>query len=272
MIDAHVHVWALDPERYPWHQTLANVPIPAEAAPVEELLAQMDAAGVHRAVLVQPSVYGWDNSYLCDSAGRYPGRFAAVCLVDPRSPHAGDDLRYWCRERGCCGIRINLIEDHEPGWLTTPARQGLWEAVTELGISVSLQMRPDHAPAVRRLARDYPATRFVVDYLGRSAAHDGTGIIALHSLAEEPNIYAKFLVVSQDSEEQYPFRDLWPLYEAAIEAFGAGRLAFGTDFPHVMTACSYQQATQLLSDLPFVEEQDRERIGEGTAREIWRFE
>jgi len=272
MIDGHVHVWALDPERYPWSQTLANVPVPAEAAPVEELLAHMDAAGVHRALLVQPSVYGWDNSYLCDSADRYPDRLAAVCLVDPRSPSAGDDLRYWCRERGCCGVRINLIEDQESDWLTTPGRRGLWEAVTELGISVSLQMRPDHAPGVRRLARDYPEIRFVVDYLGRSAAHDGTGIAAYRSLSKEQNIYCKLLVVGQDSDEQYPFRDLWPLYKAAVEAFGARRLAFGTDFPHVMATCSYGKAAQLLSDLPFIDERDRELVGERTAQEIWRFE
>jgi len=272
VIDAHVHIWTLDPARYPWQQTLGSVPIPQAAAPAEDLLGQMDAAGVDKALLVQPSIYGWDNSYLCDSADRYPDRFAAVCLVDPRSPRAGDDLRYWCRERGCCGVRINVIEEQSADWLTAQEQRGLWEAALELGVSVSLQIRPDHAAAVARLARDYPRIRFVVDYMGASAAHDGTGVTALGVLGEEPNISCKLLAIGQDSREQYPFGDLWPLYKAAVDSFGARRLIFGTDFPHVMTASSYVQATQLVSVLPFVSEQDRELICDVTASEIWRFD
>jgi predicted TIM-barrel fold metal-dependent hydrolase len=272
VIDGHVHVWVLDPERYPWQQTLAQVPIPDMAASAEDLLGHMDSAGVERALLLQPSVYGWDNSYLCDSADRYPDRFGAVCLVDPRAPGAGDDLRYWCRERGCCGVRVNLIEDGDSDWLTAPGQQGLWEAVGELGIPVSLQMRPDHAAGVRKLARAYPAIRFIADYLGRQAAHDGTGATALRQLSAEQNVSAKLLAAGQDSDERYPFRDLWPLYQAAVEAFGASRIMFGTEFPHVMAHCRYEEAAQLLSTLPFIDEQDRKLIGEKTALEIYRFE
>jgi predicted TIM-barrel fold metal-dependent hydrolase len=272
VIDGHAHVWGLDPERYPWHQTLTSVPIPERAAPAEELLGHMDAAGIDRTLLLQPSVYGFDNSYLCDAADRYPDRFAAVCLVNPHAPSAGDDLRYWCRERGCAGVRINLIEDGDAGWLTAAGQRGLWEAAGELGIPVSLQMRPDHAADVRRLARAYPAIRFIADYLGRAAAHDGTGAAALRLLSEEPNIYTKLLAAGQDSDEQYPFRDLWPFYQAAVDAFGARRVMFGSEFPHVLAHCRYRDATRLLSTLPFLGEQDRQLIGADTALEIYRFD
>ena len=76
IVDTHVHVWSDDADRYPWHQTLAHVPIPTYPAPAENLLAAMDDAGVSHAVLVQPSVYGSDNRYLCDCLDRWPGRFA----------------------------------------------------------------------------------------------------------------------------------------------------------------------------------------------------
>ncbi|HEY1617041.1 MAG TPA: amidohydrolase family protein [Streptosporangiaceae bacterium] len=272
VIDGHAHVWVLDPERYPWHQTLASVPIPQRAASAEELLGHMDAAGIDRTLLLQPSVYGFDNSYLCDAADRYPDRFVAVCVVNPHAPGAGDDLRYWCRERGCCGVRVNLIEDGTADWLAAPDQQGLWEAAGELGIPVSLQMRPDHATGVRQLARAYPAIRFIADYLGREAAHDGTGAAALRLLSEEQNICTKLLAAGQDSDEGYPFRDLWPLYQAAVDAFGASRVMFGSEFPHVLAHCRYRDATQLLSTLPFLDERDRKLIGAGTALEIYRFD
>ncbi len=81
IIDSHVHVWVQQPEKYPW-QPIGGY-VPENEASVEMLLAVMDAAGVEGAVLVQPTPYGWDNSYLLDAAERYPDRFRCVCLVDP---------------------------------------------------------------------------------------------------------------------------------------------------------------------------------------------
>jgi nicotinamidase-related amidase len=76
MVDAHVHVWTLDPERFPWQQTLARAPILERAAHAEDLITEMDASGVEIAVLVpraDPSTGGNVNlrvpaRYYC----RYP--------------------------------------------------------------------------------------------------------------------------------------------------------------------------------------------------------
>ncbi len=270
MIDAHVHVWALDPERYPWRPTLPHVPIPTTPATVEDLLAEMEGAGVEKAVLVQPSVYGWDNSYLCDCLERYPGRFAGVCLVDPRSGHAADDLRYWCAERGCQGARINLIAERDCSWLGQ-AQEEIWNTAKDLGASVSLQMLPAHTPVVGELVARHPEVRFIIDYLGPGAFHDGSGTVAIDLLASYPNTFFKLLSVGQDSRGPYPFRDLWPLYERALEAFGGDRMVFGSDFPHVRQQPGYAAAIAWLDELPFVDASARALLIERTAGALWTF-
>jgi L-fucono-1,5-lactonase len=272
MIDAHVHVWTLEPDRYPWNQTLPHVPIPSAQATVEELLKQMRAANVGHAVLVQPSVYGWDNSYLCDCLNRYPGLFAGVCLVDPHSMRAGEDLRHWCRDRGCQGVRINLIADDDVGWILGTAQQGLWDAAAELAVPVALQMRPHHAGTVSALAARRPELRFIVDYLGPESFHDGTGVQAVQLLASCENIFFKLLAVGQDSRETFPFRDLWALYRAMIASAGGDRIVFGSDSPHVQQACRYEQAMTLPAALPFVDAATRRNMEEITARKLWRFD
>jgi hypothetical protein len=40
MVDAHVHVWTLDPDRFPSQQTLARVPILERAAHAEDLITE----------------------------------------------------------------------------------------------------------------------------------------------------------------------------------------------------------------------------------------
>ena len=51
IVDAHLHVFSDDPARFPYDGRWGMVP--KEPAPVEELLACMDTAGVDKAVMVQ---------------------------------------------------------------------------------------------------------------------------------------------------------------------------------------------------------------------------
>jgi predicted TIM-barrel fold metal-dependent hydrolase len=270
MVDGHVHVWTLEPDRYPWHQTLAHVPIPHHSAHVEDLIAEMDASGIEIAVLVQPSVYGWDNAYLCDCLERYPERFRGVCLVDPTARSAADDLRHWCRDRGCTGLRVNLVATRDAGWALDATHAKLFDEVADLGIPVELQTLPLQAPVIVELARRYESTTFVVDYLGRDAFREPAGPEALQIIASRPNTGFKLVALSQYSLEPYPFRDLFPLYERAYEAFGPERMMFGTDFPHVRDRSSYDESVRWFADLPFVPSEARQQVGDSNARKLFR--
>ena len=61
--------------------------------PVETLLHQMNSNGVDKAVLIQlGQVRIYDNSYLIECIRRFPGRFAAVGVVDTNTPDAPERL------------------------------------------------------------------------------------------------------------------------------------------------------------------------------------
>lgn len=68
IIDTHTHVVSSDKGKHPldpgargWSTEVSNN--------VEDLIMEMDKAGVACATLVQPNAtYGLDNSYQCDSA------------------------------------------------------------------------------------------------------------------------------------------------------------------------------------------------------------
>jgi predicted TIM-barrel fold metal-dependent hydrolase len=229
----------------------------------------MDRAGVECAVLVQPSVYGWNNDYLCDCLERWPSRFVGVCLVDPRAGDAGERLEYWTLQRGCRGLRINLIGEVNPQWILARDRAEIWQTVRRLGISVSLQMRPEHAPILGKLAAAHPDITFIADYLGPAAFHDGNGAAAIAQFAPFGNILYKILSLGPDSKRPYPYDDLTPLYASAVLHLGLDRLLFGTDFPHVWKACSYMEGVRWLGTLPFLNQTGRRAVGDINARKLW---
>ena len=88
IIDTHLHVWSDDFSRYP----LAEGRQAGEAAPAELLNETMAEAGVDKAVIVQPIYYLYDNRYVAECLRRFPGKFAAIGLVNRHAPDAPDQL------------------------------------------------------------------------------------------------------------------------------------------------------------------------------------
>lgn len=61
LVDAQVHIWGADTPARPWPTGGAATAHRAGPATARETLAVLDAAGVHRAVLVPPSWEGDRN-------------------------------------------------------------------------------------------------------------------------------------------------------------------------------------------------------------------
>ena len=106
IIDTHTHVVSSDKVKHPldsgasgWSLEVSN--------DVEDLIAEMDKAGVECATLVQPNgTYALDNSYQCDSAKQYSPRTVSVGILDPADSDAADKLSYWVNEHDMKGVRL----------------------------------------------------------------------------------------------------------------------------------------------------------------------
>jgi predicted TIM-barrel fold metal-dependent hydrolase len=110
MIDSHAHVASPDSLRFPHSTEFPRAP--KFDAPVEALLQDMNVVGVERAVLIQPSLYGFDHSYLLACLREHPSRFVGVALADPLDTHFAWRLASaWLKTRqsGASGLHPLLI-------------------------------------------------------------------------------------------------------------------------------------------------------------------
>ena len=76
-VDTHAHVF-LDRARYPFTPDRSYTPPPA---PLKAYLKVLDTLGIERSVLVQPSVYGTDNSAMCDVMAGDSERFRGIAAT-----------------------------------------------------------------------------------------------------------------------------------------------------------------------------------------------
>lgn len=269
IIDSHLHVWSDDTERYPFVRT------PRRPGSVELLLQTMDDAGVDKAVIVQPSNYGHDNRYVADCLRRYPGRFAAIGLIDVKAPDAPDQLERLVREDGFNGVRFHLASDAAPAELASPERDPLWQRAEALEASFIVLGLPERLPLLEPIIARFPKVPIVIDHLGKVEVDETPphqGLTNLLNLAQYPKVYVKVSNMNGMSQQPYPHTDTFDIVRKVYDAFGPRRLMWGTDFPYVLDSCGYRPALELVQKhLDFLSDEDKAWILGKTAASIYTF-
>lgn len=214
-VDSHLHVWdrscpIVAGSRY--H--------PDYEATIETCLALLDAHDVERAVLVQPSFLGTDNSYLLRCLDAFPDRLRGIVVVGPETPLAEiEDMR----AKGVIGHRYNLLSLAPDALATDPYRtltshaaaSGWWTEVQAPWV-----VWPGIVPI---LAED--RARVMVDHFGLPSGAGCPGIEAIRTLPGE-RVCLKLSA---------PYRQKSADYRAAVEpwinAWAAPNLLWGSDWP-----------------------------------------
>lgn len=242
IIDSHVHIWTQQSERYPW-APIGNY-VPDSEASAEQLLEVMDTNRVDGTVLVQPTPYGWDNRYLLDALQAHPDRFRAVCLVDPFSVDNRQEMTRLVEQYGVSGFRLNWNLHPPETWETSPEHAAFWQTAEELDCPVCIQCTPDHFDLLGSTCRKYPNVKVVIDHLGRISAEqslEAPEFQKLLSLADLPNVHVKISGWYYCSQQTPPFENVHPFVACIIQAFGAERCVWGSDFPFIQEKWKYEE-------------------------------
>ena len=267
IIDTHTHVVSSDKVKHPldpgargWSTEVSN--------DVEDLIAEMDDAGVECATLVQPNAtYGLDNIYQCDSAKQYAPRTVSVGILDPAAPDAADKLSYWVNEHGMLGVRLQ--SQAEPDDASCDA---IWQRAEELGVPVSIGGggQPDKVNRMRNIAARHPNVPFAPDHFaGWSGSPDKAAMTAaLEDLAKLTNAYLRI-----SSTSLGPYADLIPaeneLFRRVIDAFTPQRMMWGSNFPSSRDGGYIGQVQLGLAALSWLSDDDRDWIMGETAHKLW---
>ena len=276
IVDTHVHVWEIDPPKYPVGPTAPTWnSYPDEPGTADELLAEMDVHGVDWTVLVQTSWSTWDNGYIADSVERFPNRFIGHGLIDPQDPNNAEQVRYWIKERGLVGFRFHPMYYPDEKILLTRQNEPMWEEIASLDAIIQFHLRAEFADQVAVIADQYPSLKLILDHMGYPQVDTNEAEFQpIVDLAQHDNMYLKLSDVAGRSGQDFPYTDVHPFIEKLVGAFGAERVVWGTGYPGHHRAKhnwpTLDQELQLVREgLPFLTNAQRERILGGTAAEIW---
>jgi L-fuconolactonase len=229
IVDTHTHVVSFDHDRYPLAPPDGLPRMPwFDEHPVDGpgLLADMDAAGVHAAVLVQAKgAYGFDNSYAADTQPLAPHRFVSASIIDMQADDRIAQLEYWTLERGMTATRLFDIPTSAPSWLDDPDSAVVLKRAADLGVRIALCVLVDSVPQVGALCALAPDDLLIaLDHCGFSDLSRPAP--ALDALAVHPNLRLKVTTTALES-----VTDPRDALERLCEVFGVERLMWGSDYP-----------------------------------------
>lgn len=236
--------------------------------PVEVLLFHMAQNGVAQAVFIQ-YMGNTDNRYLLDCMTAHPGKFAAAMIVE--ADDDGSRIRFWA-EQGIGGIRL-------PANFRGTGRDPLahWRTAAELGLVVSAPcspatlLSPEFTEVVERFS-DLPIVLEHLGGIGLGAQPPYTEFQQVLALARYPNLTIKLPGFGEFCALPHPFAQIPPLVEMTLEAFGAQRIMWGSDWPPVSSREGYTNALQVgLTYLNQLSEEEKAWIFGRTAQTIWRL-
>jgi predicted TIM-barrel fold metal-dependent hydrolase len=226
--DCHVHIFG-DPQRYPFFSGRGYTP---ETATVSELRALHQALHIDRVVVVQPSVYGTENSCTLDAIRELGTRARGVAVIDAKTPDAALDEM---ARGGIRGIRLNLAT----AGVTDPAAalqrfQAAADRVKARGwhIQLNTSLRVIDALSTQLMASP---VLLVFDHFGGASAAAGVnqpGFGALVNLVKAGKAYIKISAAADSVSTMAPdYADVTPLARALVSA-NPQRVLWGTNWPH----------------------------------------
>ncbi|HSD99592.1 MAG TPA: amidohydrolase family protein [Burkholderiales bacterium] len=229
--DTHAHI--MGPKaRYAYSP--ARIYTPPDCL-LPDYLKMLGTLGVERAVLVQPSVYGTDNTVMLEAMKAAGGHFRGVAVI---SDSISDAELMKLDAAGVRGVRVNIVDvkDRKPGTLPMDMLKKLALRVAPLGWHMEFLMHADEFPDLDRAFAGFPVD-IVLGHLGYMKTDKGlanAGFRALLNLMKAGRAWVKLTGPSRiTTSGGLPYADVVPYARALIDA-NPERVIWGTDWPHVI--------------------------------------
>ncbi len=260
--DAQVHLWQAEGPNRPWPKPQARPPHRPSGFSAEEMLVEMDAAGVDRAIIVPPTWAGESNDWALAMAARYPARFAVVGRFDARAPDAKRQLAGWLQHKHMKGVRMSFHVKPFVDWLSDGSLDWFLTECDRLAIP-SMALVPGIIGRLRPVLMRHPELKILIPHMGCPLDIRGpaafAGIEELLDLARYPNVTVMVSSAPCFSNESYPFRDLHPYLRRIYDVYGPRRMLWGADLSRLTS--SYSECLDLFRHaLDFLSNDDKDWI------------
>lgn len=247
-IDAHCHFWRMSRGDYGWLDAATG-----RVAALRRDFLPEDYPGDARIIVVQAAPTLAETDFLLDLAAEEPRINGVVGWVDLADPDASRAIEERAANPLLRGVRPMLQDIEATDWLLTGPRADALKALGQHGLRLDALVKTRHLAVLARFAAANPDLPLIIDHAAKPQPGDKAAWEAgMRALAADPRIHCKLsgLLTELSSEELAdPARALQPLVARLLDWFGLDRLVWGSDWPVVTVAATYDDWLTLTDTL-----------------------
>ena len=249
-IDSHQHFWKLDRGDYGW-LTPDLAPLYRDFLPAD-LKPLLDAAGIDGTVVVQAADTEAETEYLLGLADTHDWILGVVGWVDLEAPAAPSSIARLANHPKLVGLRPMIQDIADDAWMLRDALRPAIHAMVAHRLTFDALVMPRHLGHLKTFLTRYPALTVVIDHCAKPEIRNGAfepWATDITELSRFPNTFCKLSGLATEASEDWAPEELKPYIGHTLEAFGADRVMFGSDWPVVNLASSYDQWHEIARSL-----------------------
>jgi L-fuconolactonase len=237
LVDAHQHYW--EPRRGDYAWMPMDDPVLARPYGPADLAPELAATSIDCTVLVQAAATVEETEYMLGIADATPSVAAVVGWIDFE---VRDHLRHLERLKKhpkFVGVRPMIQDIADVDWMLRDDVQWAYAALADLDLTFDALGFSRHLANFLTVLKRYPALRVVIDHCMKPQVRDHATAreelafwaAGMRRLAAETGAFCKLSGLVTEAKPDWTERDLQPYAAEVLQAFGAGRVMWGSDWP-----------------------------------------
>ena len=250
IIDSHQHFWIYNPVEYDWidedMKKIRRDFLPDDLKPV------INSTGVDGVITVQARQTIEETDWILKHASNNDFIKGVVGWFPLTDLHVEDYLEKYKDHPMLKGLRHVLQgEPDQEYMLRADFNRGI-RLLNKYDLVYEILIFERHLPITIEFVDTHPDQVFILDHIGKPIIKNN--VIEpwkknIFELAKRDNVFCKISgMVTEADYRNWTVKQLYPYLDTVLEAFGADRLIFGSDWPVCLVACEYRQWFNIVKD------------------------
>ena len=260
-IDAHVHFWKYNRERDAWMDDMKVLQKDYVPQTLDPTLRRNDVDGC---VAVQADQSETETRFLCELTKTHSFIKGVVGWVDLRADNVEERLQHLSEYTAIKGYR-HIVQGEPNDFLLQKNFQRGVKALKPFHYTYDVLIYHYQLEPALEFVSQFPDQKLIIDHcakpdIRRKAIDDWAK--RMKEIALHPNVYCKLSgLFTEAAWKEWSAGDFYPYLDVVFEAFGTGRLIFGSDWPVILVSGMYVQWKSLLEKyMENYEEEEREKV------------
>ena len=250
VIDSHQHFWIYEAEKHAWIDDDMKV-IRKNFLP-EDLKIVYQENNIDGCVAVQADQTLAETDFLLDLTEKNDFIKGVVGWVDLRASNIDEVLKQYSKFPKLKGFRHVVQGEADHNFMLRPDFLNGIAALEKYNFTYDILIFPHQLGAALELVRYFPNQKFVIDHIAKPYLKDGFydgWAVLMKAIGEHKNVYCKLSGMTTEADyNNWTPEQIEPYMQLVLDAFGANRILFGSDWPVCLVAGNYTKTKELVTN------------------------